>query len=429
MTNPDSDLILTRLQGLHPKAIDLSLGRLERLLEALDHPERRLPPVVHIAGTNGKGSTLAMLDAMLAADGKHVQRYVSPHLVRFNERILFDREPITEPAFTKILDRVEQANQGLPITFFEITTAAALLAFAERDADVLLLETGLGGRLDATNVVDQPLLTAITPVSLDHQAYLGERLEQIAGEKAGILKRGVPLALGPQAPEGLEVIEARASELGCRLIQHGRDWNARHVGDRLHVRIDGSTLDLPLPALSGEHQIDNAGLAVAAALNLGDLSPSPQSIAHGLKKARWPARLQTLTSGPLKAALCTGSTIWLDGGHNPGAGEALAIYFDSDDRRPLHLVVGMINTKDSLGFLAPLAQIVTSLHAVSVPDEHASRDPEDVVRDARDLGISAEVSDSVEAAFSTIAERAHSPVRVLICGSLYLAGHVLRANS
>ncbi|MGI9486804.1 MAG: bifunctional folylpolyglutamate synthase/dihydrofolate synthase [Geminicoccaceae bacterium] len=429
MMNPDSDLILTRLQGLHPKAIDLSLGRLERLLGALDHPERRLPPVVHIAGTNGKGSTLAMLDAMLAADGRHVQRYVSPHLVRFNERILFDREPITELAFTEVLDRVEQANQGLPITFFEITTAAALLAFAEREADILLLETGLGGRLDATNVVDQPLLTLITPVSLDHQAYLGERLEQIAGEKAGILKTGVPCALGPQAPESIDVIQARASTLSAPLIQHGRDWTACHVGDRLHVQIGGSFLDLPLPSLPGEHQIDNAGLAVAAAMNLGSLSPSHRSIAHGLEKARWPARLQALTLGPLVASLPAGSSTWLDGGHNPAAGEALAAYFSDDDQRPLHLVVGMINTKDSLGFLTPLASVVTSLHAVSVPDERASRDPADVVRDAHDLGIQATAADNVEAALSTIAERTFSPVRVLICGSLYLAGHVLRANS
>lgn len=429
MTNPDSDLILTRLQTLHPKSIDLSLKRLERLLEALDHPERRLPPVVHIAGTNGKGSTLAMLDAMLAADGKRVQRYVSPHLVRFNERILFDREPISEQDFTELLDRVEQANQGLPITFFEITTAAALLAFAERDADILLLETGLGGRLDATNVVDQPLLTVITTVSYDHQAYLGERLEQIAGEKAGILKKNVACALGPQAPESLDVIEARASQLSAPLIQHGRDWIARHAGDRLEVQIGGSALDLPLPALPGEHQIDNAGLAIAAALNLGDLSPSHQSIRQGLENARWPARLQTLTSGPLTASLKAGSSIWLDGGHNPAAGEVLAAYFDTDDPRPLHLVIGMINTKDSLGFLTPLAKTVTSLHAVSVPDEHASLDPADVVRDARDLGIRAEVASSVEAAISTIDQSARSPMRILICGSLYLAGHVLRANS
>ena len=429
MTTADSDLILARLQRLHPKTIDLSLKRLERLLEALDHPERRLPPVVHIAGTNGKGSTLALLDAMLTADGRRVQRYISPHLVRFNERILLDGKPIHERAFTEVLDRVEQANCGQPITFFEITTAAALLAFAERDADVLLLETGLGGRLDATNVVDQPRLTVITTVSYDHQAFLGDRLEQIAGEKAGILKAGVPCALGPQAPEGLAVIEARASLIKAPLIQHGRDWTAQRIGNLLRVEIDGGTHDLPLSTLPGDHQIDNAGLAIAAALNLGDLSPSLESIASGLKNAHWPARLQVLTSGPLSERLPEGSSIWLDGGHNPAAGEALAAYFDSDDPRPLHLVVGMINTKDSLGFLRPLASTAASLHAVPVPEERASRDPADVVRDAGELGIQAEASDSAETAVSAIARRASSPVRILICGSLYLAGHVLRANS
>lgn len=429
MTDADSDLILARLQALHPKSIDLSLERLHRLLEALDHPERRLPPVVHIAGTNGKGSTLAMLDAMLTADGKRVQRYVSPHLVRFNERILLDGEPIDEAAFTAVLDEAERANRGQPITFFEITTAAALLAFAERDADILLLETGLGGRLDATNVVDRPLLTIITPVSFDHQAYLGDRLELIAGEKAGILKPGVPCALGPQADESMGAIEARAEALDAPLIRHGRDWDARHVGDRLHVRVDAFEVELPLPALPGEHQIENAGLAVTAAMNLGDLAPSHASIALGLEKTRWPGRLQKLTRGPLASTLPEGSSLWLDGGHNPAAGEALRAYFDNDDPRPLYLVVGMLNTKDSKGFITPIAPLAASLHAVPVPDEHASRDPKEVVQDALALGTSAETADDVSAALSSIVERCSSPVRVLICGSLYLAGQVLRANS
>jgi len=429
MTTAHSDLILARLQTLYPKASDLSLRRLKRLLKALDNPERHLPPVVHIAGTNGKGSTLAMLDAMCRADGKRVQRYVSPHLVRFNERMLFDGEPIDEQAFTHVLDRAEAANQGEPITFFEITTAAAFLAFAERPADILLLETGLGGRLDATNVVDQPLLTLITPVSYDHQAFLGERLEQIAGEKAGILKPGVTCALGPQQPEALAAIEARAATINAPLIQHGLDWQAEASRDRLHVRLQADSLDLPLPALKGAHQIENAGLSVVAALSLGDLSPSREAIARGLQQADWPARLQTLTTGPLPDMLPSGSSLWLDGGHNPAAGEALAAFFDRDDPRPLHLIVGMINTKDSQGFLGPLAPHVTSLHAILVPDERASLEPEDVARDALDLGLNAQAADDVESACFTIAKDASSPVRVLICGSLYLAGHVLRANS
>ncbi|MEZ5935040.1 MAG: folylpolyglutamate synthase/dihydrofolate synthase family protein [Alphaproteobacteria bacterium] len=429
MSNAHSDLILQRLQRLHPKAIDLSLDRLLRLLDALDHPERRLAPVVHVAGTNGKGSTLAMLDAMLAADGRRVQRYISPHLVRFNERILFDGEPIDEQVFSEVLDRAERANRGEPITFFEITTAAAFLAFAEREADVLLLETGLGGRLDATNVVERPLLTLITPVSYDHQAFLGDRLDQIAGEKAGILKAGVPCALGPQQADALDAIRARAESVGAPLILHGRDWEAERVGGRLEVRHGETTLDLPLPALKGAHQILNAGLAVVAALSLGDLAPSEDAIAAGLTRARWPARLQALTTGPLPAHLPDGSSLWLDGGHNPAAGEVLAAYFDEEDPRPLHLVVGMINTKDSLGFLAPLAPLAASLQAVPVPDEQASRDPAEVVEEAEDLGLPATVRRDVPSALLAIAARSAGPVRVLICGSLYLAGHVLRANS
>ncbi|MEM7041577.1 MAG: folylpolyglutamate synthase/dihydrofolate synthase family protein [Pseudomonadota bacterium] len=429
MTNADSDLILDRLQALHPKAIDLSLGRLERLLDALDHPERRLAPVVHIAGTNGKGSTLAMLDSMLRADQRRVQRYISPHLVRFAERILLDGEPIDEPAFADVLDRAERANRGESITFFEITTAAAFLAFAERHADILLLETGLGGRLDATNVIDRPLLTLITPVSYDHQAFLGDRLEQIAGEKAGILKPGVPCALGPQRSEALSAIQARADAIGAPLLLHGRDWHADHVSDRLVVRFRDEDLDLPLPALRGEHQIENAGLAVVAALMLGKLSPSREAIAEGLEKARWPGRLERLIRGPLHDLLPERSALWLDGGHNPAAGEALAAFIDTADPRPLHLVVGMINTKDSQGFLAPMAPFAETLHAVPVPDEQASRDPSEVVQEAHDLGLAAVVSDDVPTALSSIAEQSSSPVRVLICGSLYLAGHVLRANS
>jgi dihydrofolate synthase/folylpolyglutamate synthase len=429
MTAVDSDQILARLQSLHPKSIDLSLGRLERLLDALDHPERRLPPVVHIAGTNGKGSTLATLDAILLADGKRVQRYVSPHLERFNERILLDGVPIDEQALVDALNRTERANGAEPITFFEVTTAAAFLIFAERDADILLLETGLGGRLDATNVVDHPLLTMITPVSMDHQAFLGDRLELIAGEKAGILKPGVPAVIGRQEPKALEAIEARARELGVPLILHGRDWRAERAKDRLKVRLGDQEHDLPLPVLEGEHQLDNAGQAVIAANLLGNLSPSEEALAKGLRKTHWPARLQQLTTGPFPQLLPAGSTLWLDGGHNPAAGQALGSYFKKTDGRPLHLVVGMINTKDSLGFLEAIAPHAVHLHAVPVPEEKASRAPEDIVRQAEELGLPAHAERDVASALSAIANTAASPVRVLICGSLYLAGQVLRANS
>ncbi|HEX5796175.1 MAG TPA: hypothetical protein VFY19_10045, partial [Geminicoccaceae bacterium] len=299
MTSYGSDLILARLQGLHPKTIDLSLGRIERLLALLGHPERQLAPAVHIAGTNGKGSTLAMLDAMLQAGGRSVQRYISPHLVRFDERILLDGRPIAEAELALVLDLCERANGGAPITFFEITTAAAFVAFARRAADLLLLETGLGGRLDATNVVERPRLTALAPIALDHQAFLGERLEQIAFEKAGILKPGVACIVGPQVPAALAVIEARAAEIGAPLVVHGRDWRAWRTGERLQVDVEGRRLDLPLPALPGCHQIDNGGLAVACALALGELAPAEEAIATGLRKVHWPARLQLLGRGPL----------------------------------------------------------------------------------------------------------------------------------
>jgi len=428
MTSFGSDLILARLFGLHPKVIDLSLGRIERLLARLGHPERDLPPVVHIAGTNGKGSALAMLDGMLRARGLGVQRYVSPHLVRFNERILFDGVPIAEPELADVLDVCERANEGAPITFFEITTAAAFLAFARRQADVLLLETGLGGRLDATNVIERPRLTALSPISLDHQGFLGDRLESIAREKAGILKPGVRCVVGPQLPEALRVIERRAAAVDVPLEVHGREWHACRVADGLVVEVGGRALALPLPALFGCHQLDNAGLAVACALALGDLAPGPEAIAEGLRGVQWPARLQQLERGSLCRQLPEGFELWLDGGHNPAAGAALAASFDAPEAPPLHLVVGMLNTKDVRGFLAPFTAVARSVHAVPVPDEPASRTADEVAAEAMTLGLPATPAASVDAALTRIAHNETMPVRVLICGSLYLAGHVLREN-
>ncbi len=430
VTSYGSDLILARLRGLHPRRIDLSLGRLERLLERLDHPERRLAPVVHIAGTNGKGSTLAMLDAMLQAAGRRVQRYISPHLVQFNERFLFDGRPIGETELADVLDVCERANLGQPITEFEITTAAAFLAFSRHPADALLIETGLGGRLDATNVIARPRLTAIAPISLDHQDYLGQRLEQIAFEKAGILKPGVACVLGPQPPEVLAVIRARAAELGAPLTVHGADWQARRVAGRLEVRLGARTLDLPLPVLPGCHQIDNAGLAVVAALALGELAPDASAIAAGLRAARWPARLQLLRRGPLVELLPRGWQLWLDGGHNRAAAQALAASLNGldADARPWHLIVGMLTTKDERGFLEPLAPLARSIATVPVPDEPASRDPVVAAEMAAGLGRPATPARDVESALRAILEAERSPARVLICGSLYLAGHVLRSN-
>ena len=427
MTSFGVDLILARLRGLHPRAIDLSLGRIERLLESLDHPERRLAPVVHVAGTYGKGSALAMLDAMLQSAGRRVQRYISPHLVHFNERFLFDGLPIGEPALAEALDRCERVNGGEPITEFEIITAAAFLAFARRPADVLLIETGLGGRLDATNVIGRPWLTALAPISLDHQSFLGERLAQIAFEKAGILKPGVPCIVGPQPAEALAVIEARAAEIGAPLQIHGRDWRARRTGEGLRVENGATDLDLPLPALAGAHQIDNAGLAVTCALALGDLTPGPDAIATGLRTVDWPARLQRLARGPLIDLLPPDWALWLDGGHNPAAAQALADSLKDQDPRPWHLIVGMLRTKDQEGFLAPLAPLARSIWTVPVPDENASWDAAAAARALHEAGIPASAAGSVDEAIAAIARDGH-PCRVLICGSLYLAGHVLRDN-
>ena len=429
MTSFSSDLILERLRALHPRAIDLSLVRIERLLAALDHPEQRLAPVVHIAGTNGKGSTLAMLDAMLQSDGRRVQRYISPHLVHFNERFLFDSRPIAEPELAEVLEHCERINQGLSITEFEITTAAAFLAFARHPADLLLIETGLGGRLDATNVIARPRLTALAPISLDHQSFLGEHLSQIAFEKAGILKQGVPCIVGPQPEDALAVIEAHAAEVGAPLQIHGRDWLACRAGHRLIVEVFGERTDLPLPVLAGAHQIDNAGLAVTCALALGDLAPRRDAIAAGLRSARWPARLQHLARGPLIEMLPAGSALWLDGGHNPGAALALAECLKDPDPRPWHLIVGMLKTKDQRGFLAPLAPLARSIRTVPVPDEPASWDAVGAAAWLSGLGVVATAEESVDAALAALAKADPQPLRILICGSLYLAGHVLRDNA
>ncbi len=419
---PGSDAILARLLTLHPKIIDLSLDRMERLLGRLGNPERNLPPVVHVAGTNGKGSTVAVIRAGVEAAGRTAHVYTSPHLARFHERIRLAGELVTEPALAQLLEECEAANGGAPITFFEITTAAAFLAFARVKADYVLLEVGLGGRLDATNMVDRPALTVITPISFDHEQYLGETIPEIAGEKAGILKRGVRCVVGPQRPEAFSVIEARAEALGAPILAAGREWTATLEQGRLVYRDEDGLLDMAPPALRGPHQIENAGAGVAALRALGLPEPAVERAPAG---AVWPARLQRLTRGALaEAASRAGAELWLDGGHNPAAGEAIAAYLGSQARRRTHLVTGMLETKDAGGFLRPFAGLVEALHAVSIPDSAAAVPAEALAATARASGIEAtaraNVAAAVEAALTAGAER------VLICGSLYLAGAVLR---
>ncbi len=423
MTARNSDAILERMMALHPKVMDLVLDRVWRLLAALDNPQDRLPPVIHIAGTNGKGSTQAMIRAGLEAAGKRVHAYTSPHLARFHERIRVAGELISEPDLTAVLDECYAANGGESITYFEITTCAALLAFARTPADYTLLEVGLGGRLDATNVIDRPALTILTPISIDHEQFLGDTLAKIAFEKAGILKRGVPCVVGPQPDEALEVIEAQAARLGAPLIAHGQHWHVSEERGRLVYQDERGLLDLPLPNLPGAHQIQNAGAALAALRHLGADEAACEA---AVTRAFWPARMQRLRTGPLVEA-APEAELWLDGGHNAAAGEALGAHLASLADRSTHLVCGMLNTKDVTGYLCPLAAQAASLTAVSIPGEANTLSADETAAAATAVGLPAETADSVLAAVEKIAAAAPH-ARILICGSLYLAGGVLREN-
>jgi len=425
-----SDAVLERLTRLHPKVIDLSLGRIERLLYRLGNPERALPPVIHVAGTNGKGSVIAYLRAMLEAAGKRVQVYSSPHLTRFHERIRLNGALIDERELVALLEECEAANGVAPITFFEVTTAAAFLAFTRHPADVLLLETGLGGRLDATNVVEQPLVSVITPVSIDHVQFLGESLAEIAFEKAGILKPGTPAVIGPQPPEALAVIEARAAALGVPLRRAGREWSAGPQRAGLSFSDEKGARAFPAPSLGGAHQMANAALALAASGLLERFGLDDEVRAQGLENAEWPGRLQKLQWGPLAARLPAGCELWLDGGHNAAAGLALAQVLAGWSDRPCHIVFGMMNTKAVGDFLRPLAPLAASFHSVGIPGEPNALSAEAAAAETRAAGIigtrpHAGLTEAIEA----IARDIKGPCRVLICGSLYLAGQVLAANA
>jgi dihydrofolate synthase / folylpolyglutamate synthase len=430
----NSDKLLADLKLLHPKLIDLSLGRIERLLHKLGDPHRKLPPVIHIAGTNGKGSVTAYLKAMLEAAGQRVHVYTSPHLVRFHERIQIAgadglSRPISESALVDVLVRTQAVNDGDDITQFEITTAAAFLAFAEHTADVVLLEVGLGGRLDATNVVPDPCLTIITPVSMDHADKLGATLDKIAGEKAGILKPGVAAVISQQDDVALQVITDRAAAVRAPLVLWGQDYDAFEQNGRLIVQSENDLLDLPLPALQGRHQIINAGTAVAAALQLKRFRIGEAAIATGLQAVEWPARMQRLARGPLPGLLGSGAELWLDGGHNPSAGEFLAqTLADFEERapKPLFLICGMMGLKDAGGFLRPFRGLARHVVTVPIPGAHeAPFTPEALADAARAAGLTAEATDGVEAALARVESLEKGQKRVLICGSLYLAGHVL----
>ncbi len=430
------DAVLARLLALHPKRIDLTLERMWRILAALGHPERSLPPVIHVAGTNGKGSTIAFMRAILEAAGERVHTYTSPHLVRFNERfrLAADGEGalVLDGELADALAECERVNAGAPITVFEITTAAALLLFSRRPADVLLLEVGLGGRLDATNVVDRPLATVITPVALDHSEFLGDTIGLVAGEKAGIIKRGVPLLVGPQPREALSVIERQAARMDAPIKIAGEDWTATEERGRLVFQDDDGLLDLPAPKLFGRHQYDNAGLAIATLRTIEALRLPNAAYEQGLAKADWPARLQRLSQGALVSFVPPGSELWLDGGHNPDGGRAIAgALADLEERvsRPLVLIVGMLSSKDSAGFLRNFAGLARRVVGIPVPHQENSLPAESIAEAARAVGIPAQAREDLASAFAVIARfDLDPPPRILITGSLYLAGDVLKQN-
>ncbi|WP_200946519.1 bifunctional folylpolyglutamate synthase/dihydrofolate synthase [Devosia sp. Root685] len=423
-----TDAILKRLSGLHPKLIDLSLDRMLPLLEKLGNPQDRLPPTIHVAGTNAKGSTIAYLRAFLEAAGKKVHVYNSPHLVRFNERIRLASELVSTRTLNAALEEVEEINDGAGITFFEVTTVTAFKLFAETPADFLLLETGMGGTYDTTNVVKHPLGTIITPVDFDHQGFLGKTIAEIASNKAGILKRGSKSVMGIQRDEGRKVLERAAHRLGITPLWQGEDFHGVSQDGRLVYTDEAGMLDLPPPALLGPHQFDNAALAIAATRHF-ELPVDAAAISEGLRKVTWPARMQPIREGKLRALLPAGDELWLDGGHNTHGAKALArtiAEFDRNRPAPLVLIMGMMSNRDPGEFLEAFADFKPQVLALTIPGEQNAHPAEHIVSRATDVGFDARPMRSIVTALKAAAGVPNA--RVLICGSLYLAGDVLAKN-
>lgn len=431
MTQSPLEAILARLLDLHPRKIDLSLGRTQRLLAALGDPHRRLPKTIHVAGTNGKGSTVAFLRAILEAAGQRVHVYTSPHLLRFNERIRLAGKLVDDETLIAALEKCERVNAGQPITFFEIGTAAAFDLFAETPADWLLLEVGLGGRFDSTNVVQQPAASVITPVSIDHAEFLGDTVDRIAFEKGGIFKRGAQGVIGYQSDEARRVLEGCARRAGAPCIVAERDYDVREENGRLIYEDARGLLDLPAPRLSGRHQFENAATAIAALRSVAPELPA-QAFDAGMKAVDWPARLQRISRGRLVELAPPGSEIWIDGGHNEDGARVAAVAMG--DRAalsdaPLVLVSGLLATKDARAFLSHFTDLANRVVAVPVSGDHYGRAPADVAEAARDLGLFASDAATIADALTRIArEHWRTPPRILICGSLYLAGDALALN-
>lgn len=436
MPSPQLREAIARLSALHPKTIDLGLERMHRLLEALGHPERKLPPVIHVAGTNGKGSTIAYLRAILEAAGLRVHVYTSPHLVRINECFRLGRAGsgvlVGDDELHEALVQCERANAGAPITIFEAETAAAFSLFAQHPADVVLLEVGLGGRLDATNVIPAPLAAVITPISMDHMEFLGDNLVAIAGEKAAIIKRDAPVICAEQAPEAMSVIETQARRMRAPLHAAGQQWHVSVERNRLVYQDDRGLMDLAAPKLFGRHQFDNAGLAIATLRALGTFKVDSAAFEAGIVNAEWPARMQRLSSGALVDQAPAGSEIWVDGGHNAEGGRVIAAALgDLEERvpRPLVVIVGMMANKDASGFLANFAGLTRHIITVPVAGRDNAMPPDRLADAARTFGMRVEIATSVEAALQGLTLLVYDvPPRILITGSLYLAGPALAAN-
>jgi len=417
----------------HPRVITLGLERIERLLKRLGSPEKKLPPLVHVAGTNGKGSLVAYLRAMTEAAGYRVHVYTSPHLVRFNERIRIAGRLIEDNELGELLTECEEANGEEPISFFDITTALAYLAFSRVPADIGIIEVGMGGRFDSTNVIE-PAVSAITPVGYDHTGFLGDKLEGIAWEKAGIIKRTVPAVIGRQREVSTKVIEDEAAKLAAPLFRMGREWQVTPTASGFRYESDLIGLDLPSPALAGAHQIDNAATAVACVerLRAAKFDIDDQAIRQGLTTVEWPARLQKLTRGPLPDSLPPGCELWLDGGHNEDCGLALARMASDWAKEPaplpLYLIFGMLTTKDASGFLRPLARHAQAARAVPFPEGHSAYTPEEACAKAAEVGLDCVPANDIGAALEDLLATQPAPMRILICGSLYLAGAVLARN-
>jgi dihydrofolate synthase/folylpolyglutamate synthase len=420
-----SDKLLERLSALHPKKIDLSLDRMKVILEVLGHPERTLPPVIHVAGTNGKGSVTAYMRAIFEASGRTVHVYTSPHLVRFSERIRLAGKIIDEDRLLGILLETEELNNNDPITYFEITTAIALKAFSQTPADVVLLEVGLGGRFEATNVVDHPLAAVLTPVSLDHEGFLGKDVGLIGYEKAGIAKKESPLITGKQLPEVMQHIKRSCDECGAHLKT---DWSFEKFDDYFIYRDAKGELKLPHPNLNGPHQISNAALAIAALRHQGRFDFTEDDFARAITNVNWPARMQNITNSPMGDILPKDSELWLDGGHNPAAGLVIADHFKNHNDMPLILITGMMSNKDTAGYLTPLAPLIHKLYGIHVKGED-SHSAAAIAQMARSVKINAKECLSATEALKNIMSHHKEAVRVLICGSLYLAGQILEKNN